>query len=47
MKFAATDFADPIVTVQVAPETESHPVHPVKIDVMAGVAVSVTTVLIT
>jgi hypothetical protein len=47
MKLAATDLADPIVTVQVAPETESHPVQPAKIDVMSGVAVSVMAVLIT
>src|SRR5438309_7303291 len=31
-----------IVTVQVVPETESHPVHPVKIESGPGVAVSVT-----
>jgi hypothetical protein len=42
-----TDVADLIVTVQVAAETESHPVHPLKIEVISGVAVSVTVVLIT
>jgi len=33
-----------MVTVQVAPETLSHPVHPVKSDPIAGVAVRVTSV---
>src|SRR4029077_332309 len=40
-KSAATAFAALILTVQAAPETESHPVHPLNTDSMAGVAVSV------
>jgi hypothetical protein len=41
---AVTDLADCIVTVQVVPETESHPVQPMKRKL--GVAVRVTTVLL-
>jgi len=39
---AVTDLADLIVTVQVEPDTESHPLQPVTS--MLGLAVSVTTV---
>src|SRR5216117_983133 len=42
MKMAVTERALLIVTVQVAPETESQPVHPVKIESMPAAAVSVT-----
>jgi len=42
-KSAATDFSALMFTVQDAPETVSHPVHPLKKDPGAGVAVSVTT----
>jgi hypothetical protein len=45
--FAFTDLAHPITTVQRGPETLSHPLHPVKIDPRAGVAVKVTAVSIT
>lgn len=44
VKVAATDFAAFIVTVQVLPETESHPFQLVKLEPVAGVAVRVTTV---
>ena len=43
-KAAVTDFAALIVTVQVAPETESHPVQPANVDPEAAVALSVTDV---
>jgi hypothetical protein len=43
-KLAATDRAALIVTVQVVPETASHPLHPAKTDAIAGVGVSVTIV---
>jgi hypothetical protein len=43
-KSAVTDFAAVIFTVQDAPETESHPLHPLKNDPGDDVAVSVTTV---
>jgi hypothetical protein len=43
-KSARTDLAAPIVTVQVAPETESHSLQPLKIARKFGVAVRVTTV---
>jgi hypothetical protein len=33
-----------MVTVQVVPETASHPLQPVKMEPVAGVAVRVTTV---
>jgi hypothetical protein len=39
---AVTDRAALMVTVHVAPDTESHPLHPLRN--MAGLAVSVTTV---
>ena len=39
-----TDVADLMVTVQVVPETESHPLQLVKLDPVAGVAVRVTMV---
>ena len=42
---ALTDRAALSVTVQVVPETESHPVQPVNSEPSAGVAVRVTTVL--
>jgi hypothetical protein len=41
---AVTDLGAFMVTVQVAPDTESHPLQLVKLDPVAGVAVSVTTV---
>ena len=41
---AVTDRAPLTVAVQTAPETESHPTQLVKLDPVAGVAVSVTTV---
>jgi hypothetical protein len=41
---AVTDLFPVIVTVHVAPDTESHPVQPVKSDPVADVAVRVTTV---
>ena len=47
MKDADTDLFAPIVTVHVDPFSLSQPVHPVKIDKVAGVAVSVTGVPIT
>jgi len=43
MKSAATDFSALMLTVQDAPETVSHPVHPLKKDPGCEVAVSVTT----
>ena len=46
VKIAVMDRAVLIVTVQVAPETESHPVHPPKVDFKSAEAVSVTAVLI-
>ena|SRR5947207_2256328 len=42
-KFAVTDLAALIVTVHWFPLTESHPVHPLKMERISGVAVSVTT----
>ena len=42
MKIAVTDRALLIATVQVAPETESQPVHPVKIESTPAAAVNVT-----
>jgi len=44
VKVAVTDLAAPMVTVQVAPETVSHPLQPVRVDPVAGAAVRVTTV---
>ena len=44
VKVAVTDLAAPMVTVQVAPETASHPLQPVWVDPAAGAAVRVTTV---
>jgi hypothetical protein len=41
---AVTDRAPVTVAVQTAPETESHPAQLVKLEPVAGVAVSVTTV---
>ncbi len=41
-----TDLEALMVTVQVAPETVSHPLQLVKVDPKAGVAVRVTTVLL-
>jgi len=43
-KVAVTDLAAFMVTVQVAPETASHPLQLVKLDPVAGAAVRVTTV---
>jgi hypothetical protein len=43
-KFATTVFAALTLTVHVVPLTESHPVHPLKMETPAGFAVSVTTV---
>jgi len=42
--FAFTDLAAFIATVQLAPETASQPLHPVKREPRAGRAVSVTVV---
>ena len=47
LKSAVTDLAEFMFTVQVLPETLSHPVHPPKPDRRAGVAVSVTEVPLT
>jgi hypothetical protein len=44
MKLAVTLLVAFIVTMQLIPETESQPVHPLKSDSSAGVGVSVTTV---
>jgi hypothetical protein len=44
VKVAVTDLAAFMVTVQVAPETVSHPLQLVKLDPVAGVAVRVTPV---
>jgi hypothetical protein len=41
---AVIDLAPFMVTVQVVPETASHPLHPVNVDPSRGVAVRVTTV---
>jgi hypothetical protein len=41
---AVTDLAAFMVTVQVVPETASHPLHPVNVDPSRGVAVRVTSV---
>ena len=43
-KWAVTNFAAVIVTVQVVPENESQPSQPVKVERKAGVARRVTTV---
>ena len=43
-KVAVTDLDALIVTVQVAPETASHPFQPLKVDPLAGLAVRVTLV---
>jgi hypothetical protein len=45
VKVAVTDLAALMVTVQVAPETVSHPLQPEDVDPVAGVAVRVTTAL--
>jgi len=42
VKVAVTDFAAVIVTVHVAPETVSHPLQPLNVDPLAGLAVRVT-----
>jgi len=44
VKTAATDLDELSVTVQLEPETESHPVQLVKSEPVAGAAVRVTTV---
>ena len=44
VKVAVTDLDAFMVTEQVVPETVSHPLQPVKVDPVAGVAVRVTTV---
>ena len=41
---ALTVVAALTVTVQVAPDTESHPVHPANVDRLSGVGVNVTAV---
>jgi hypothetical protein len=41
---AVTDRAPLIVTVQVVPETPSHPLQPSKVDPPLALAVSVTTI---
>ena len=43
VKAAVTDLAAFMVTVQVGPETASHPLQLVKLEPVAGVAVRVTT----
>lgn len=43
---ALTDLTLLVATLQVLPETVSHPVHPVKPDRRLGLAVSVTTALL-
>jgi len=43
VKVALTDLSTFVVTVQVFPDTESHPLQLVKLDPVAGVAVRVTT----
>jgi hypothetical protein len=43
-KVAEIDLDALMVTLQVVPEAESHPLHPVKVDPPMGAAVSVTTV---
>ena len=47
MKMALTDRRFVTVTVHVVPDTESHPVQPLKSESAPGAAVSVTVVLIT
>ena len=44
LKVAVTDLAARMVTVQVVPETVSHPLQPVKTEPKEGAAVRVTTV---
>jgi hypothetical protein len=44
LNVAVTDLAALMVTVQLAPETVSHPIQPVWVDPAAAVAVRVTTV---
>ena len=44
LNVALTDFAALSVTVQVAPETVSHPLQAFNVDPLPGDAVSVTTV---
>ena len=44
VKVALTDVAAFMVTVQVAPDTESHPLQAVYVDPVVGVAIRVTTV---
>ena len=44
-KVALTDLAAFMVTIQIVPETVSHPLQPKKIEIPVGVAVRVTTVL--
>src|SRR5437899_12432773 len=46
MKIAVTPRALVMVTLHVAPETASHPVHPVNTEFAVGVAVSVTVELL-
>jgi len=41
---AVTDLAEPMVTVQVVPETASQPLQPLKTESRSGVTVSLTTV---
>jgi len=47
LKSAVTDLAEVISTVQVLPETLSHPLHPPKPESKSGVAVRVTVVPLT
>ena len=44
LNVALTDFAALSVTVQVAPETVSHPLQPLNVDLLPAAAVSVTLV---
>ncbi len=47
LKSAVTDLAEIMSTVQVLPETLSHPLHPPKPESKSGVAVRVTVVPLT
>ena len=44
LKVTVTDFAALMVTVQVVPETVSHPLQPLNVDALAGLAVRITLV---
>src|SRR5207245_9731995 len=44
LKVTVTNFAALMVTVQVVPETVSHPLQPLNVDALAGLAVRITLV---